>query len=116
VDRDRRGRLITAPTARAQGLDDDGWNVTVAPYMWGAGMEGTTQIKGRETSVDLSRSDILDHMDIGGMGTVIARKGDWGVLADGVGWSSADSSAMPPADVFPTLGVFTVQGVRRISP
>jgi len=108
--------ILVAAKAPAQELDRDGWNVTVAPYLWGAAMDGTAQIKGRSTAVDLSRSDILDHMDIGGMGTVVARKGEWGVLADAAWVELSGSSTMPPADVFPTLGVFTVQGVRRISP
>jgi opacity protein-like surface antigen len=68
-------------TAPAQG----GWSFELTPYLWGAAMNGTLAAgELPATSVDMSFSDILDHLDAGLMGALEARKGRWGILLDAV--------------------------------
>src|SRR5512145_2519695 len=69
--------------ASAQAVkDQDDWHVTVAPYLMGASMNGTTTVRGVEADVDLSASDIFSNLQFGAMGLVVARKGSWGVGSD----------------------------------
>jgi hypothetical protein len=122
-----RGRVALAAAALAVGLavparaqspasppSVDGWEFTVAPYLMGASIDGTTVVKGQELDVDVSVSDIFDHLDLGLMGMAAARKGDWGIVADSVYVSLDVPSEMPPADFEPTIALFSVQGVRKL--
>jgi hypothetical protein len=93
----------------------DGWEIAVAPYLMGASIDGSTLIKGQSLDVDVSASDIFDHLDLGIMGMAAARKGNWGVVADAVYVSLDVASEMPPADFEPRIALFSLQGVRRIS-
>jgi len=106
--------LAMAQPARAQ-ASGDRWQVTIAPYVWGAALDGTAMVKGTDADVDVSRSDVFDHMDAAFMSTALVRKGDWGLLADAVWVELAVTSDMPPAEFDPTLGLFSLQGVRRIN-
>ena len=45
----------------------------VTPYLWFAGVHGTTGALGREASVDASFSDIFKYANIGAMGVVETR-------------------------------------------
>jgi hypothetical protein len=93
----------------------DRWEFTVAPYLMGASIDGSTFIKGQSLDVDVSASDIFDHLDLGIMGMAAARKGNWGVVADAVLVSLDVPSEMPPADFEPRIALFSLQGVRRLS-
>jgi len=59
--------------------EDDGWEHSLAIYLWGASMSGTTAAG---TGVDLDFKDILDHLEFGAMGSYIGRKGKWSILGD----------------------------------
>jgi hypothetical protein len=108
---------LTVP-ARAQSPSSppsgDGWEFTVAPYVMGASLDGTTVVRGQQADVDVSASDIFDHMDLGIMGMAAARKGDWGIVVDTVYVELDVPSEMPPADFEPTIGLFSAQVVRRL--
>jgi hypothetical protein len=67
--------LSFAPILRAQaaGGPDDGWHVAITPYIWFAGVHGTTGVHGHEASVHASASDVLSYVNIGLMGAVEAR-------------------------------------------
>jgi len=56
-----------------QANPNDGWHVEITPYLWFAGVHGTTGALGREASVDVSFSDIFKYANIGAMGVVEAR-------------------------------------------
>jgi hypothetical protein len=108
--------LASASSADAQTQPaEDRWEFTLAPYVMGASLDGTSAVMGREAQVDVSASDIFDHLEIGFMGMAVARKGDWGVVADAVFVELSVPSDMPPADFKPTIGIFAVQGVRRLT-
>jgi hypothetical protein len=106
---------VSASNAQALGNDNgDKWQFVFAPYVMGASLDGTAIVQGREADVDLSASDIFDHLDYGGMAAFGARKGNWGVMGD-VLWVRLEvESDMPPGEFAPTLGVVELQGLRRL--
>jgi len=104
-------RLATGQTQKPS----EEWQVTIAPYIWGAAMDGSMVIQGREAQVDVSASDIFHHLDAGFMSMAAARKGNWGFGGDIVYVNLGISTDMPPADVDPSLGLFTFQGLWRMS-
>jgi hypothetical protein len=69
-----------APEAPAPASE---WTFTVAPYFWGAGLQGDVGVFGREpVDVDLSFGDIFDNLRFGGMVVGEVTNGTWGVFAD----------------------------------
>jgi len=77
---------------------DKGWSFSVAPYVWGAGIEGTiaTLPPLPAVDVDFSFKDIIKNTNIGFMGVAELRKGRFGLISDIVWLSlSAKSSAIP---------------------
>jgi hypothetical protein len=104
---------MALPLHAEEPATSDDWKVQVAPYVFGASMKGDAVVKGQPAKIDLSSSDILDHMDIGWMGMVSARKGSWGVGADFI-WVDL-SADTPVGKVEPTLGIASVVGLRRVA-
>ena len=113
--------IIAVTPAMAQAPAADGWKYTVAPYIFGAGMNGTSVVAGQELDVDMSFSDILSHLQFGAMGLVVARKGNWGVGGDAV-WMALGANATSPGPIGVTgsvdmnQGAFSFYGVRRLAP
>jgi hypothetical protein len=64
--------------------NDDGWRFTVAPYVWGAAINGDVGVHGVSTDVDVSFSDIVDHLDMTFMGQFEADKGKFGFVVNPV--------------------------------
>ena len=58
---------------------DDEWNHSLAVYLWGASLSGTTS---QGTGVDVSFKDILDNLEFVAMGSYMARKGRWSIMTD----------------------------------
>ncbi|MGE5362186.1 MAG: hypothetical protein ACM3NQ_24475 [Bacteroidales bacterium] len=113
--------VTAASTAAAQAPAGDSWKVTIAPYFFGAGMSGTTVVNGEELPIDASFSDILDNLQFGAMGLVMARKGNWGFGGDAI-WMALGANVTLPgqgettggADV--NQGAFAFYGLRRLNP
>lgn len=61
----------------------DGWTLTVAPYLWAAGLEGDVTLGGVEGEVDQDFDDILDDLVVGAMAVVDVRKDRFGVAVNG---------------------------------
>jgi hypothetical protein len=60
-----------------------GWTVTVAPYLFAAGIAGDVGIHGSPTvHVSADFGDIFDHLKFGGMLASEARNGAFGVFSD----------------------------------
>lgn len=64
--------------------DADKWQFELTPYMFGAGLNGTTGFRGVTTDVDMSFGDVLNNLDSGFMGLGEARKGRWSFAFEGV--------------------------------
>jgi len=62
----------------------EGWQYEFTPYLLAAGMDGTVGVRGYETDIDVSFSDLLDHLDMGFMGIFEARRGRWFFGLEGV--------------------------------
>jgi hypothetical protein len=113
--------VIAASPANAQATASDSWRITIAPYFMGAGESGTAIVKGHEVTVDASFSDILENLQFGAMGVVMARKGNWGFGADALWMALGANGTMPgPAGVTASVdanqGAFAFYGLRRLSP
>ena len=109
--------ILLAPgaAARAQ-AQPEGWQVTLAPYMMGAGMNGTTGIGKLESDVSLSASDVFSNLQFGMMGYFEVRKGRWGVGADIIWMALGSSTDKPlPANIDVDQGGFTFVAVGGLS-
>jgi len=76
--------------------DDDGWDHSLAVYLWGASITGTTVLGG---DLELDFKDILDHLEMAAMGSYMGRKGKWSIMGDVIYMDiSADKqmSRVPP--------------------
>jgi opacity protein-like surface antigen len=78
--------LVLTP-ARAADLapapDTSGWRFTLAPYVWGVGLNGDVGLFGRgPVEIDIPFSDILENLDFAAMGVGEAHNGTWGVFVD----------------------------------
>ena len=80
------GLLLMAyvPTVFAEEnpAENNGWEFRVAPYLWLVALDGDVTVKGQESDLDLSFSDIWDELNIAAMLTFDAREGKWGFLGD----------------------------------
>jgi hypothetical protein len=106
--------VVAPPTSLHAQPASDGWEFTVAPYLFGASMSGTQTVRGRDVEVDLSASDIFSNLQFGAMGFVVARKSDWGVAAD-LMWTALGTST-DIANVDFDQGAFAFYGLRRLGP
>jgi opacity protein-like surface antigen len=75
----------TPATAQmAAGSDKDAWQYEITPYLFGAGLNGTTGIGPVTSNVDASFKDLLENLDSGFMALFEARKGHWMFGVEGV--------------------------------
>ena len=51
----------------------DGWHVGITPYIWFAGVHGTSGVLGHDVSVHASFGDIFNYLNIGAMGVMDLR-------------------------------------------
>ena len=72
--------LSLSPGISAQ--DSDTWQWRVIPYLWGLNVDGTMEIGPIENDLDVSFSDIIDNMDIGGSIAGQFSKGQHGFHVD----------------------------------
>jgi hypothetical protein len=72
-----------APAPAGDGGPGSGWEFTVTPYFWAAGISGrTAQLGAPSVSIDVPFHDIWDHLDFAGMVTGEARKGPYSIWGD----------------------------------
>lgn len=83
--------------AQSQSADEE-WNHSLAIYLWGASINGTTS---SGTGVDVDFKDILDNLEFAAMAAYQARKGKWSILADAI---YLDVSNEQELDVLPPIG------------
>jgi hypothetical protein len=59
------------------------WRYSIAPYLWGAGLDGDVGLFGLEpVNVEMSFGDILDDLKFAGMVVAEAHNGTWGIFGD----------------------------------
>lgn len=62
-----------APQPEPQPSSDIGWHVRITPYIWFAGVHGTSGVLDHDASVHASFGDIFNYLNIGAMGVVDLR-------------------------------------------
>ena len=111
--------LIASAATGVRAQSGDAWKVTVVPSVMGASMSGTTAVAGQELDVDMSASDIFSNLQLGAMGLVVARRGNWGVGGDAL-WMSLGANGTAPGPLGVTgsadmsQGAFAFYGLRRL--
>ncbi len=70
--------VFGAPTSRA----DDNWDFAVAPYLWGAGIDGDLTLDPIALDIDVDFSDIVDALDKAALVHVEAHKNRHGLFGD----------------------------------
>lgn len=56
----------------------------VRPYVWAAGLDGEVGTGDIRADIDVSFSDIMDTLELGGMLELEARRNRWGLIVDGL--------------------------------
>jgi hypothetical protein len=93
-----QGTSTTAPQAK-EGSTPDGWHAAITPYVWFAGVHGTTGALGHEAQVNASFGDIFDYLNIGVMGTLEVDHGRVLVPVDFLWMSFSDNKSLPLNDL-----------------
>jgi hypothetical protein len=81
------------------GAMDDRWHIAFTPYLWFAGMHGTSGVRGFDTSVSASAWDLLSHFNIGLMGTTELRRNRIVLPVDLMWVRLSDDHALPVNEV-----------------
>lgn len=66
----------------AQEGNDDDWEISLAPYLFLSNISGNATVGPVSGSIDLSFSDLLKNLEIGGMLHADVRKGRFGLMTD----------------------------------
>ncbi len=90
--------LFSQPVMAQSETGNDEWNHSLAVYLWGASIGGTTA---RGTEVEVDFKDILDNLEFGAMAAYQARKGKWAFLTDVI---YLDLSGDRQLDLIPPIG------------
>lgn len=72
-DQDQTAQTVP-PSSQPPTSSDHDWHITLTPYLWFAGVSGTTGVFGHDASMHVSPGDLLSHFRIGLMADVEARK------------------------------------------
>lgn len=85
----------SASAAQNTPATEDSWHFGITPYLWFAGMHGTTGVRGYNASVHASFGDLISHFDIGLMGAVEARKNRFLLPVDIMWMRLSDNNGLP---------------------
>jgi hypothetical protein len=80
----RQAALLGTTLLAAAPLHAAEWQHELVPYLWGAGMNGTTAIGAVGADVDASFGDILDNLEMGFMGAYRASRERLSVTVDAI--------------------------------
>jgi opacity protein-like surface antigen len=61
---------------------DSDWSFRFAPYAWATALNGDIGVDGLDTHVNMSMSEVIEHVDGGAMFTAEARYKRWGLITD----------------------------------
>jgi hypothetical protein len=78
---------------------DDGLHVSITPYLWFAGVHGTTGVLGHDTSVSAGFGDIFNYLNIGAMGQMEVRYNRVIAPVDFLWMKLSDDKGAPVNDV-----------------
>lgn len=96
--------IPTTSASKTAAFPDKEWSFTAAPYVWGAGLEGTVAMPPLPAAnVDASFKDIIKKANIGFMGVAELRKGRFGIITDIIWLSLSEKSNTLPAPLTRTV-------------
>ena len=99
----RELRVLALALLASTPLHAADWTHELAPYLWGAGLEGTTAIGPVSADIDASFSDILDALEMGAMGSYRGSRDRISVMFDvvysGLGGDGKGPGGAVKADV-----------------
>jgi hypothetical protein len=84
---------------------DDGLHVSITPYLWFAGVHGTTGVLGHDASVHAGFGDIFNYLNIGAMGVLETRYNRVILPVDFLWMKLSDDKGVPVND----LGVQSIK-------
>ena len=87
------GALFQTAAVAATEEGSDQWQFEFTPYLFAAGLDGTTGVGGVTADVDASFSDILENLDSAFMMLFTAQNEDWVFNADGIYFRLKDEKA-----------------------
>ncbi len=73
---------LACPMTYAQEKGSDGWEFSLAPYLWAVGLDGDITVKGTSQSVDVDFDELLDEVDYAVQLHFEAKKRDWSLIVD----------------------------------
>lgn len=95
-------------------VSNDAWHVSISPYLWMAGLDGSIGFGGHAVQVNQSFSDIFQNLKFGVMGFTEVRRRRIGVLTDLMYIRLGNETAIPVGglpnaiDVKTSLNTFTL--------
>ena len=101
----------SVPSLSAEEKPDEGdsWDFQLAPYRWFLSTSGDITVRGLDSDLDLSFSDIWDELNFGFMLAYEARKGHWGLWGETIYANLGDSNVDGPrgfTKIDPTVNLF----------
>jgi hypothetical protein len=78
---------------------EDRWTFAVAPYLWAISLDGDAGIGGVEADVDVPFSDALKDLSFGAMLLVDARRGRFGIVANGLFTRTSPDGEVGPIEI-----------------
>lgn len=87
-----------APKVEQEDPAEAGWHMDFTPYIWFAGLHGTTGALGHDASVHASFGDIFNYLNLGAMGTFEVRNGRVLMPVDFLWMKLSDNKALPLND------------------
>jgi hypothetical protein len=84
---------------------EDGLHVSITPYLWFAGVHGTTGVLGHDASVSAGFGDIFNYLNIGAMGQMEVRYNRVIMPVDFLWMKLSDDKGLPVND----LGVQSIK-------
>lgn len=85
-----------SPPPQKEATDpDDAWHFDVAPYLWFAGMHGTVGVRGYDTGIHASFSQIFDYLNLGLMVAAEPRYKKFSAPVDFMWLKLSDDKALP---------------------
>lgn len=91
-----------------------GWQFRAEPYGWLTGLDGTTGVGPFVTELSPSFADIFDKIDMAAALQLEARKGRWGIMADGF-YADLGGSGSTPGRVYDTVELDMKQFIGELS-
>jgi len=87
------GLFLGSPALADESKADDKWHFEITPYLFAAGMDGTSSMRGITADIDMSFNDIWERLDSAFMLYMTARKNDWVYSFDGIYFKIKDQGS-----------------------